>query len=133
MSTSFNAAVSEKRKEKDVVKLLMSDYKVVPTATNPCDFIVQFKGPKDSPYEGGVWSVHVILPDQYPYKSPSIGFENKMYHPNIDFLSGTVCLDVINQTWSPMFDLINIFDVFLPNCCCTPTRPLHSTQKLHPS
>lgn len=33
---------------------------------------------------------------------------------NIDELSGSVCLDVINQTWSPMFDMINIFEVFLP-------------------
>lgn len=33
---------------------------------------------------------------------------------NIDEMSGSVCLDVINQTWSPMFDMINIFEVFLP-------------------
>ena len=26
----------------------------------------------------------------------------------------SVCLDVINQTWSPMFDMLNIFEVFLP-------------------
>merc|ERR1712187_10404 len=32
----------------------------------------------------------------------------------IDELSGSVCLDVINQTWSPMYDMINIFEVFLP-------------------
>ena len=31
-----------------------------------------------------------------------------------DERSGSVCLDVINQCWSPMYDLINIFDVFLP-------------------
>lgn len=89
MTTStpvFNAAVSEKRKEKDVVKLLMSDYKVTPSLTNPCDFTVLFKGPKESPYETGEWSVHVLLPEQYPYKSPSIGFDNKIFHPNIDFL-----------------------------------------------
>ncbi|KAL2373334.1 hypothetical protein RJ035_000114 [Blastomyces gilchristii] len=67
-----------------------------------------------SPFEGGLWKIHVELPDQYPYKSPSIGFVNRIYHPNIDELSGSVCLDVINQTWSPMYDMINIFEVFLP-------------------
>ena len=30
------------------------------------------------------------------------------------YRSGSVCLDVINQTWSPMYELINIFDIFLP-------------------
>ena len=71
-------------------------------------------GPKDSPYEKGVYLVNVYLPDNYPYKSPSIGFLNRIYHPNIDEKSGTVCLDVINKAWSPMFELKNVFDVFLP-------------------
>ncbi|SPQ26978.1 5f924631-72e4-4524-8e52-f9148fa17587 [Thermothielavioides terrestris] len=101
-----------RRIETDVLKMLMSDYEV--TLVNDNKFYVRFKGPAETPFEGGVWKVHVELPDQYPYKSPSIGFVNRIFHPNIDELSGSVCLDVINQTWSPMYDMINIFESFLP-------------------
>lgn len=81
----------------------MSDYEVTLINDNMQEFYVRFVGPTETPFEGGVWKIHVELPDQYPYKSPSIGFVNKIFHPNIDELSGSVCLDVINQTWSPMF------------------------------
>ncbi|KZW04087.1 hypothetical protein EXIGLDRAFT_599913, partial [Exidia glandulosa HHB12029] len=105
---------SKRRIETDVMKLLMSDYEVSLVEDSMQEFHVRFFGPPETPFAGGEWKIHVELPDQYPYKSPSIGFLNKIFHPNIDELSGSVCLDVINQTWSPMFDMINIFEVFLP-------------------
>lgn len=81
---------------------------------------VLLPGPPDSLYAGGSFLVHVELPQEYPYKSPSIGFRTRVFHPNIDEHSGSVCLDVINQTWSPMFSLVNVFDSFLPQLLLYP-------------
>ena len=92
------------------MKSMMSDYKVETLNDGMHEFNVEFHGPQDSPYECGVWKIRVELPDAYPYKSPSIGFVNKIFHPNVDELSGSVCLDVINQTWSPMFGEAIIFN-----------------------
>lgn len=96
------------------MKLLMSDHDVELVNDNMQEFHIKFYGPKDTPYEKGVWRLHVELPDNYPYKSPSIGFVNKIYHPNIDAASGSICLDVINSTWSPLYDLLNIVEWMIP-------------------
>ncbi|KAF7838352.1 ubiquitin-conjugating enzyme E2-23 kDa-like isoform X1 [Senna tora] len=117
---------------------MMSDYNVETVNDGLNEFNVEFHGPKESLYEGGVWKIRVELPDAYPYKSPSIGFVNKIFHPNVDELSGSVCLDVINQSWSPMFvymtvllfwfpDLLNVFEVFLPQLLLypNPSDPLN--------
>ncbi|USP81683.1 ubiquitin-conjugating enzyme [Curvularia clavata] len=124
----------KRRIETDVMKL-MSDYEVTLVNDNSKRQSIYLKKAQLtvssarvlSPFEGGLWKIHVELPDQYPYKSPSIGFVNRIFHPNIDELSGSVCLDVINQTWSPMYDMINIFEVFLPQLLRypNPTDPLN--------
>ncbi|KAF2308572.1 hypothetical protein GH714_010823 [Hevea brasiliensis] len=55
-----------KRRDMDVMKLMMSDYTVEPINDGINEFNVEFHGPKESLYEGGVWKIHVELPDAYP-------------------------------------------------------------------
>ncbi|KAF2068404.1 hypothetical protein CYY_010271 [Polysphondylium violaceum] len=57
-------------------------------------------GPKDSPYEGGVFFLNIHFPTDYPFKPPKISFTTKVYHPNIN-ASGSICLDILKEQWSP--------------------------------
>lgn len=110
-----------RRREQDVLRLMMSnEFKVVSGGDSVEELVVEFPGPKHTAYEHGLWRVRVSLPSEYPYRSPSIGFVDPIFHPNIDLSSGSVCLDVINQTWSPMYSLLNVFEQFLPQLLTYP-------------
>ncbi|KAL7062043.1 hypothetical protein AAHC03_0629 [Spirometra sp. Aus1] len=97
----------KKRMDTDVVKLIESKYEVT-VLGGLNELMVKFNGPPER------WNLE--------------GFMNKIFHPNIDEASGTVCLDVINQQWSALYDLTNIFESFLPQLLAypNPTDPLNS-------
>jgi len=65
------------------MKLMMSDYKVTPNDDLMKDFSVKFHGPKDSPYDGGVWNVHVELPSAYPYNHLLLASRIKFITPTL--------------------------------------------------
>ena len=64
-------------------------------------------GPKDSPYEGGIFNLDISFPNDYPFKPPKIIFKTKIYHCNINN-QGLICLDILKDKWSPALTISKI-------------------------
>ena len=56
---------------------------------------VLLKGPLNTPYENGSFSINVMITSFYPVYVPTIKFVTKIYHLNICF-NGWVLLEMLN-------------------------------------
>ncbi|KAL2022412.1 hypothetical protein VTK56DRAFT_5479 [Thermocarpiscus australiensis] len=61
-----------------------------------------FPGPPDTPYAGGTYQIDIVIPDTYPFKSPIMKFDTKIWHPNVSSVTGAICLDTLGTGWSPV-------------------------------
>jgi len=64
-------------------------------------------GPRDSPYQGGVFWLKIHFPKDYPFKPPKVMFLTKIYHPNISS-SGAICIDILKDNWSPALTISKV-------------------------
>jgi ubiquitin-conjugating enzyme E2 D/E len=64
-------------------------------------------GPTGTPYEGGIFKIHIEFPKDYPFNPPKITFKTKIYHPNISS-NGYICLDILKDKWSPILKISQV-------------------------
>jgi len=69
------------------------------------DWLAIITGPAGSPYEGGKFKLSIKCSTNYPMSPPIITFKTPVFHPNINFKSGEICLDILKSEWSPAWSL----------------------------
>lgn len=104
--------MNNNRIDQDIIGLIKNNHVV--QVKNRKQFTVLFNGPSETPYENGIWIICVAADDEYPFKPPFVKFKTPIYHPNIDSESGSICMNVLHENWSPIYNLLNIFEQFLP-------------------
>ena len=77
--------------------------------TNASSSILQWtallRGPSETPYEDGVFQLSIRCSTDYPLTPPTITFVTPIFHPNVHFASGDICLDILKKEWSPAWGL----------------------------
>ena len=87
---------------------------------------------ESSLYNGTVFVIRIEFPKFFPIKSPSVGFYEwvdidktgkrrncggkHIYHPNISFDNGSICVDVLRaDAWSPAVSVCSIISGIIPH------------------
>lgn len=84
------------------------DIKLRLKGDNLFEWIAEIIGPPDSPYEGGRFKMRLVCASSYPVTAPSVTFLSPLFHPNISFKTGELCLDVLKDSWSPAWTLQSV-------------------------
>uniref|UniRef100_A0A7S1KVB3 UBC core domain-containing protein n=1 Tax=Percolomonas cosmopolitus TaxID=63605 RepID=A0A7S1KVB3_9EUKA len=79
-----------------------------PHPSNMMQWTASFEGPEDTPYEGGKFHIKLTVPSQYPIQPPKASFVTPVFHPNVHFKTGEICLDILKETWSPAWTLLTV-------------------------
>ena len=72
---------------------------------------IHLTGPQGTPYADGIWRLHLKIPQDYPKSPPKAYFKTKIWHPNVEESTGSVCLDTLKRDWQSKLTLRDILIV----------------------
>eukprot|EP01123_Difflugia_compressa_P005126 TRINITY_DN1670_c0_g2_i1.p1 TRINITY_DN1670_c0_g2~~TRINITY_DN1670_c0_g2_i1.p1 ORF type:complete len:241 (-),score=37.64 TRINITY_DN1670_c0_g2_i1:140-862(-) len=104
--------------------------------SNFFDWRIFFEGPKNSPFENGVYEAKLTFPTEYPYAPPVLTIVSKFWHPNV-YPDGKVCLSVLHapgsdplnpgetpeMRWLPIHTVSSIIQCFISILDCPGGAP----------
>ena len=105
----------------------------LPDQSNIFRWQISLLGPSDTPYEGGVFFLEALFPDNYPIGGPKIKFKTKIFHCNV--FDWGICISTLNH-WKPtpmdkvIADIFQLFYVNNPDNNEQPSREFRTNKAL---
>jgi len=97
----MNPALRIKKEIDDIRRDTSSGVTIDQDASDAMHLTGTIHGPKDTPYAGGVYTVDIKIPADYPFSPPKMKFTTRLWHPNVSSVTGAICLDILKDQWSP--------------------------------
>jgi ubiquitin-conjugating enzyme E2 S len=69
------------------------------------------EGPQGTPYEGKYFRLKLVLGIEFPTSPPRGFFVTKIYHPNVDMTTGTICVNTLKKDWTPDTSFCHVLSV----------------------
>lgn len=92
--------------------------------SNCFEWYALIPGPVDSPYEGGLFCLHIELPKQYPFRAPKIKFQTKIYHPVFHTEERWIHICELRDAWEPTFTIYKLL-LIIREIMVVPDIPAH--------
>ena len=57
-------------------------------------------GPEGTPFENGRFQIELHFTDSYPQQPPKGYFKTKIWHPNVAWNGGDICVNTLKRDWN---------------------------------
>ena len=101
---------SAKRIQKELVDITRDppcNISAGPKSDNIYEWVATIMGPPQSVYQGGIFFLDIVFPQDYPFNPPKVTFQTRIYHCNIAS-NGAICLDILKDQWSPALTISKV-------------------------
>jgi len=82
----------------ELVEKPVEGIKIIPNEENIVDIQALIEGPSDTPFQGGVFKMKLILSPDFPQSPPKGYFLTKIFHPNVS-KTGEICVNTLKKDW----------------------------------
>lgn len=102
----------------DCIELKLVASPIIQASRKPIAAVIIAKiTPRTGFYLDAIFEFQICILQTYPFEPPRVHCLQKVFHPNIDYTVGAVCLNILRLEWSPVLSiqavLLGILNILL--------------------